>query len=308
MALFSRGRNPNIQPYTIEIRGAKTSFAGDWYHLMLRAPWWFDVLAISACFLLVNVLFALAYLATGGIVGVHADSFGDLFFFSVQTMSTVGYGSMYPSTTLAHVLTTAESITGVFVVALVTGIVFSKFSVIRARVKFASSAVIAPMDGIPTLMFRLGNERASRVIDARIRVVLTRTEKTREGVVMYRMYDLGLEREWAPALSRSWTVMHRVTEASPLHGQTPELLKSNDVELTLTLAGIDETSGQLLHAARTYVDAEIRWGARHADMLSELPNGMILDVTKFDELAPTGATDAFPYSMAPSTDRLAGPS
>src|SRR6267378_308938 len=114
MALFSRGRNPNIQAYTIEIRGAKPTFAGDWYHLMLRAPWWFDVLLISAGFLLVNVLFALAYLATGGIVGVHSDSFADLFFFSVQTMSTVGYGSMYPTTTSAHLLTTAESIAGIF--------------------------------------------------------------------------------------------------------------------------------------------------------------------------------------------------
>jgi inward rectifier potassium channel len=275
---------------------------------MLRAPWWVSVLMIVGGFLFVNLFFALAYAGTGGIVGARSDSFADLFFFSVQTMATVGYGSMYPSTTVAHALTTVESMSGIFVIALVTGIVFSKFSVIRARVKFASTAVIAPMDGVPTLMFRLGNERTSRVIDARVRLVLTRTERTREGVMMYRMYDLALERDWAPALFRSWTAMHRVTESSPLHGQTPESIKANEVELILTLTGIDETSGQMLHAARTYTDAEVRWGARHADMLSEVPEGIILDVTKFDELAPTGATDSFPYSMTPRTDRSPGAS
>ena len=123
---------------------------------------------------------------------------------------------------------------------------------------------------------------------------------------MYRMYDLELERDWAPALSRSWTVMHRVTERSPLSGQTPESLKTTDVELMLTLSGVDETSGQALHAARTYPDAEVRWGARHADMLTELPQGLILDVTKFDELSPTGATDSFPYSMTQGRSGSAG--
>ena len=296
MALFRRKPEP-AESFTIEVRGAKTSIAGDWYHLMLRAPWWADLLAISGGFLLVNVLFALAYLRTGGIVGARPDSFADVFFFSVQTMATIGYGSMYPQTTSAHLLTTAEALVGIFVIAVSTGIVFSKFSVIRARVQFATNPVITPMDGVPTLMFRVGNVRASRVIDAKLRVILTRTERTREGVLMYRSYDLKPERDWAPALSRSWTIMHRITEDSPLHRQTPESFAKNEVELTLTLNGLDETSGQPLHASCTYTDGVIRWGARHADMLSERPNGLILDVTKFDELTPTEATESFPYPV-----------
>jgi inward rectifier potassium channel len=266
---------------------------------MLQAPWWADLVAITAAFLLINVLFALAYLHTGGVAGARADSFADLFFFSVQTMATIGYGSMYPTTTAAHLLATAQAIVGIFVIAVATGIVFSKFSVIRARVQFASQAVIAPMNGVPTLMFRVGHERASRVINAGLSVVLTRTERTSEGVHMYRMYDLKLERDRAPALSRSWTVMHRITADSPLLGHTPELLAADEVELTLTLSGVDEVSGQALHAARTYMDTEVRWGARHADMLSDRPNGIIVDLSKFDELTPTHATDAFPYSLAP---------
>jgi len=296
MALFKR-KPP--ETFVIELVGRRRFVAGDWYHLMLQAPWWADLLAITAAFLSINVLFALAYLHTGGVAGARADSFADLFFFSVQTMATIGYGSMYQAPPSAHLLTTAQATVGIFVIAVATGIVFSKFSVIRARVQFASHAVVAPMNGVPTLMFRVGNERASRVINAALSVVLTRTERTSEGVRMYRMYDLKLERDRAPALSRSWTIMHRITADSPLVDHTPELLATNEVELTLTLNGVDEVSGQILHAAHTYTDAEVRWGARHADMLSDRPNGIVVDLSKFDELTPTHATDAFPYSMAP---------
>src|SRR5215510_4872998 len=115
MALFSRSRDIVVQrqPYRIEVHGVSTDFAGDWYHLMIRAPWWLSVLMISGGFLFVNLFFALAYVGTGGIVGARADSFADLFFFSVQTMATVGYGSMYPATTIAHVLSTGESVVGI---------------------------------------------------------------------------------------------------------------------------------------------------------------------------------------------------
>src|SRR4051812_14688626 len=292
MAIFQR---KPVDSFVVEVRGAKFSIAGDWYHLMLRAPWWVDMLAISSAFLMVNVLFALGYVAVGGIAGARAGSFSDLFFFSVQTMATVGYGSMYPSTLGAHLLTTCEALVGIFVIAVATGIVFSKFSALRARVQFAACAVLAPMNGVPTLMFRVGHERSSRVIDARLRVVLTRTERTQEGVIMYRMYDLKLERTRAPALSRSWTVMHVITPKSPLYGMTPELLAKHEVELTMTLRGVDEASGQTLHAGRTYEDSQVRWGARYADMLSELPHGFVLDLTKFNELVPTDPTEAFPY-------------
>jgi inward rectifier potassium channel len=264
---------------------------------MLRAPWWFDVIAMVGIFLVCNVFFAVAYFETGGIAGARPGSFSDVFFFSVQTMATVGYGSMYPSTTFAHTLATAESLSGIFVIALVTGIVFSKFSVIRARVQFATHAVVTLMDGIPTLMFRAGNERASRVIHVSIRVVLTRTERTKEGVNMYRMYDLKLEREWAPALARTWTIMHRIAPESPLYGETPESFTKKEVEFILTLSGVDETSGQTLHASRTYEDNVVRWGARHADMLTPKADGIILDIGKFDELTPTAATESFPYPM-----------
>ena len=273
MALFTR----KAAAPEIEIRGAKVSIAGDWFHLMLRAPWWADLLAIAGGFLLVNVLFAFAYSLVGGIAGAREGSFGDLFFFSVQTMATIGYGSMYPQSTAAHLLTTGEALVGILVIAVSTGIVFSKFSVIRARVRFANVAVITPMNGVPTLMFRVGHERSSRVIDAMIRVVITRTERSTEGVNMYRMYDLKLERERAPALSRSWTVLHTITPESPLYRATPATAAADELEFIVSLNGIDETSGQTLHAGRTYdVEKDVRWGHRYADMVTPAAERWVL--------------------------------
>jgi len=293
MALFTRRTGAP----EIEIRGARTSVAGDWFHLMLRAPWWADLLAIASGFLIVNVFFAFAYSLVGGIAGAREGSFGDLFFFSVQTMATIGYGSMYPQSTAAHLLTTGEALVGILVIAVSTGIVFSKFSVIRARVRFASVGVITPMNGVPTLMFRVGHERSSRVIDAMIRVVLTRTERTTEGVHMYRMYDLKLERERAPALSRSWTILHTITPESPLYRATPATATTDELEFIVSLNGIDETSGQTLHAGRTYdVEKDVRWGHRYADMVSPRPSGgFVVEMHKFDEVQPTEPTEGFPF-------------
>jgi inward rectifier potassium channel len=181
-------------------------------------------------------------------------------------------------------------------VAMITGLVFARFSMPRARVRFADHPVIAPYDGVPTLMFRVGNQRDSRLIEAVLRVVEMRTERTREGVTMYRMYDLKLERDRSPALARSWTVLHHITPESPLYGSTPESLASDEAEFILTLTGLDEVSAQSLHAQTRYVHEQVRWGMRHADMLSERPDGRLrLDMAQFHVLEPTAPTDTFPY-------------
>jgi inward rectifier potassium channel len=203
---------------------------------------------------------------------------------------------MHPVSFGAHVLTSCETLVGIVLVALCTGLVFSRFSAIRARAKFASAAVIAPMNGSPMLMFRIGHERSTPIVDVMIRVTLSRTELTSEGVRMYRMYDLELERDRAPVLSRAWTVMHRMTPTSPLYGATPHSCATAEIELLLTLHGMDETSGQMVHARHTYEDKHIEWGARHADMLTEQPDKTLLvDLDQFDRTVGTMPNEAFPY-------------
>jgi len=268
----------------------------DFYHQLLRAPWWVDLIGLSLVFLLINFLFALAYTAVGGIGGARPGSLADHFFFSVQTMGTIGYGVMHPHTAAAETLVTCEVIVGISLIALASGLLFAKFSVPRARMHFAEFATISPFNGVPTLMFRLGNERASQVIEATVRVVMMRTERTAEGVVYYRMRDLVLERERSPVLARSWTVIHKIDASSPLEGATPETLARDEVEFILTVVGMDETSAQSLYARYTYDQSELRWGHRHADMLSERPDGRLrLDMREFHRIVATEPTPTFPY-------------
>jgi inward rectifier potassium channel len=289
-------QKPKPPPEVIVV-GGRTSPLRDVYDFLMRAPWSTGVLLIVGVFLLVNVLFALAYQATGGVAGVRSRSLLDDFFFSVQTLGTLGYGAMYPESVPAHVVVTLEVVVGVFMLALVTGFTFSKFSTVRARIQFAEKAVVSPHNGHVTLMLRVGNERRSRVIDARISVTLTRTEKTHEGVTFYRMLDLPLERRRLPNLARSWTVFHKVTETSPLYGKTPEDLAATEVELQILVTGLDETSSQTIHAQWRYDHPQIVWGVRHADLLTELPGGttLQLDLTRFNDVVPTEPTPEFPY-------------
>jgi inward rectifier potassium channel len=291
------------EPSDIVVVGAKAHPLRDAYHLLLRMRWVGVLGFIAALFLALNFVFACVYLVTGGVVGVQPGSLRDAFFFSVQTMGTIGYGAMYPSSTAAQTVVVAESVVGLIMTALATGIVFARFSQSSGQLVFSDKACISPMNGVPTLAFRVGNDRSSTVFEAHVRVALARTERTAEGVTFYRLYDLELSRERSPALARSWTVMHPVTEKSPLFGASPKSCDADEIELMVTVDGTDDTSLQPVHGRRRYLTSDIVWGARLADVLSELPDGRLqLDVRKFHELVPTEPSESFPY---PKTMRTA---
>lgn len=290
-------RRKQEEPYTIEIVGApRIHWAHDLYHLMLRMPWWIDLLALSAAFLVLNVFFALAYVWTDGVANAHG--FWDLYFFSVQTMGTIGYGAMYPQGLGAHVIVTIEALVQLFLLAVATGLVFAKFSVPRAMVEFALHATVGVYDGVPTLQIRIGNQRSSRLMEATVRVVALKSELTREGDKVYRMYDLPLVRDRSPALMRSWTVLHVIDDKSMLYGATPESMDKDEIEIIVTLAGVDETSAQAHYAQKRYYVTDLKWGARHADMISDRDDGGIrVDMTRFHHIVPTKRTADFPYGL-----------
>ena len=281
--------------------GARAHPVRDAYHSVLRATWRTTFAGLTAVYLSANLVFATAFWVVGGVANARPDSFRDMFFFSVQTMATIGYGAMVPQTDAANFLVVVESVFGMVLTALATGVVFARFSQTRGTVVFSDKACIAPMDGVPTLMIRVGNDRTSAIFDAAVRVVLTRTEKTQEGSTFYRMVDLELVRDRSPALGRSWTIMHRIVEKSPLHRLTPEALVAHEVELLVSLAGTDDTSLQPVHARVRYDAPEIVWGARPADVISELPDGRIqLDVRRFHDVVASEPTDDFPYPPKPA--------
>ncbi len=271
----------------------------DVYHFLVRTPWWGAVAVICAVVLLANLLFASVFALIGGIHGARPGSFVDAFFFSVQTLSTVGYGAMYPESTLASSVMAVELMAGVVLTAVATGLIFTKFSTPRPRVFFAQYAVITPYDGVPTLMVRIGNDRGDHIVDARMRMALTRTERTKEGLTYYRSRDLALVREHHASFRRGSTLMHRIDETSPLFGATPASLKATDSEVIVSLVGIDATTSQIVHAGGSYLDDEIRFGHRYADTIRELPDGRYeLDARRFHDTVPSEPIEGFPYPRA----------
>jgi len=283
----------------VVVVGAASHPLRDAYHSILRMRWGPALGVIAALFLIANGVFGLLFTLVGGVTGARHGSFRDAFFFSVQTMGTVGYGAMYPTSTAANLLVVLESVCGIILTALATGIVFARFSRTRGRVVFTSQLCIAPMDGVPTLTLRIANDAASTIFDAAIRLVLTKTSKTKEGVTFYRLCDLTLTRDRAPALSRSWTVIHVIDEKSPLHGLTPEDCVTDEVEIMASVVGTDDTSLQPVHGRNRWEAKDIAWGRRLADVLSELPDGRLqLDVRKFDVTVATQPTEGFPYPRA----------
>lgn len=289
----------SLEDEGIVVVGATSHPLRDAYHSLLQMRWAGVLLTLACLFLIANGFFAVLYMLVGGITGARDGSLRDAFFFSVQTIGTVGYGAMFPTSTAANVIVVAESIVGVVLTALATGIVFARFSQTTSRLVFTSKVCIAPMDGAPTVMLRVGNDRQSTIFEATIRVMVTRTVVTKEGVTFYRMLDLPLTRERSLALSRSWTVMHVIDEKSPFFGMTPQSCEVEELEITASIVGTDDTSLQPVHARRRYEAKDIVWGARPADVLSERGDGRIaLDVRKFDEIVPTQPTDTFPYPKA----------
>ncbi|MCA9594954.1 MAG: hypothetical protein KC776_16650 [Myxococcales bacterium] len=285
MATEDKPKEP--EDSSILVLGVRAHPLRDIYHLFLRVSWPTALGILSAIYLAINLVFALAYWRLGGVANARPGSFQDAFFFSVQTLATIGYGGLYPASRVANVLMTVESISGVFVTAIFTGLVFSKFSIATARIVFSRNMVITPRDGVPTLMLRIGNDRNDSVLDARVRCVVTRTTHTAEGETFYQLVDLPLVRDLAPVLFRSFVIMHCIDEQSPLFGLSAQGLAKEEIEVMVSVSGIDETTKGLVHAVHRYDHSDILFDHRFVDVLTERSDGrMVLDVRHFHDVEP----------------------
>ncbi|MEA2625420.1 MAG: inward rectifier potassium channel [Candidatus Binatota bacterium] len=266
-------------------RRARDRRIADAYHRLLTLPWPMLTAVIALFYTLANALFALAYLADGdSIVNARQGSFADAFFFSVQTLATIGYGNMSPKGTYANALVMIEAFLGVISFAVITGLMFSKFAQPTARVLFSRSATVSRRDGVPSLTFRMANERHNRIVEARLRVVLARDDTTAEGESIRRLEDLRLTRSETPIFTLTWAAVHPIDESSPLRGHTAESLSEVDAEIIALLTGLDETLAQTIHARHAYHPEDILWGRRFADILQKLPDGRtLIDYRDFHE-------------------------
>jgi inward rectifier potassium channel len=257
----------------------------DLYHNILTISWPWFFFQLAATFGVINLIFAMLYaLDRNGIANARPGSFADDFFFSVQTLGTLGYGVMSPRTLYANLLVTAESFTGILIISLFTGIIFARFSRPMARVLFSKIAVVAPFDGIPTLMFRTANQRGEAIMDASIVVTLARQHTSLEGVTMRRFQELKLMRSRNSLFALSWTVMHRIDQDSPLYGLTPQDMEDQDMEIVVMLNGLDEILADRIYARHAYWADEIVWNHRFVDVISVTPGGeRMLDLTRFHD-------------------------
>ena len=268
--------------------GLQRPWFGDLYHFALRLSWCSFLLGGVALYIAANAVFALLYLLQpGAIANARPGAFADAFFFSVQTMATVGYGQMAPATLYANLVVTVETAVGLMFLALATGLVFARFSRPTARILFSRVAVIGPYNGTPTLSFRLANQRSNQILQAEVYAGLLRDETTAEGVTIRRFYDLKLARTRTPVFALTFTVMHQIDEDSPLHDASAASLAADNAELVVTASGVDETIAQPVHARTSYLPHEILWGHRFVDVMGWTDDGSrVIDYRRFHDTVP----------------------
>jgi len=268
--------------------GLRNPWLSDLYHSLLTLPWWAFLLGLAFVYLGLNVLFATLYLrGDGAITNARPGAFSDAFFFSVETLSTIGYGQMSPATLYGNVVMTVEALFGLTLLAVVAGLVFARVSRPTARVIFSKVAVVTPYNGIPTLSFRLANERRNQILEAQVSVTLVRDERTPEGEWMRRFYDLQLARQRSPIFAMTFTVMHPIDPASPLWNATAASLTAEAAEIVVTVTGIDETLSQAVHARTSYLAHEVVWGHRFADVFTQTEDGRLaIDYRRFHDTEP----------------------
>ncbi len=258
------------------------------YYLLLTLPWWGFLSLAVFFYVLVNALFALGFLMGGNCIeNATPGSFSDAFFFSVQTLTSIGYGLMYPTTTYADTLVTIEALVGIIGIALITSLAFTRFAQPTAKVIFSQIATISEHNSTPTLMIRAANQRHNQILEAQVRLYLLRDEVSAEGEYMRRFYLLNLMRESTPRFTLSWTIMHPIDENSPLWHATPESLAKTRAMILVSLSGIDETVSQSLHAPYSYIDSDILWSHRFADIIHQTPEGhQYIDYAYFHQAIP----------------------
>lgn len=248
-------------------RGHRKSIT-DTYHYLLGMAWGRFLVLILVLYVAFNVLFAGLYTAGGDCINASdPDSFLLAFSFSVQTMASLGYGAMHPTTPWSHLVTIVEAFLGLIVTAMVTGLMFAKFARPAGRIGFSQNALVGDMNGVPTFHFRMANARLSQVVDARVDVTLLVEELTEEGLRHRRFVTLDLVRDYSPAFSIAWTVMHRVDESSPLWCGGESRLPGDLVSIIVNVIGVDNMFAQTVHAQHFYYPEQIRFHHRFVDML-----------------------------------------
>jgi inward rectifier potassium channel len=265
--------------------GQRLSFWADISHRCMTASWPAFIAGAVLVFIGFNAVFASLYaLGDQPISSIPGGAYIDYLYFSIETLSTAGYGDMHPQTHYGHFVAAVELFTGIFSMSLMTGLIFARFSRPNARLLFADHPVISSHEGKPTLMVRFANERHNIIGNATARLWMLRNVVSTEGESLRRFYELPLMRNEHPALALSWTLYHVLDEQSPLHGLDADDLAASSVSLVVVVSGYDVVAAQTVHARKSYDHPDIRFGQRYADILDISEDGRLrIDYGKFHE-------------------------
>src|SRR6266571_4352216 len=248
----------------------------DVYRWLLGLRWPQFAGFVGAVYVGLNLLFAAFYsLQQNSIAGRTTHWFLDCFFFSVQTLATVGYGHMYPQTLYGHIVTTIEIMSGIFLFAVMTGLIFVRFSRPTARVMFSNSMVIAPLNGKPTLMVRIGNENQHSMVEAEFRIMFSRDEPLLEGGDFRHFYVLKLHFDRLTVFPAALTLRHTIDDKSPLCGETFESLKASRALFIVSVVGIDPVIAASVQTQKDYSWRDIQFGHRFVEIYTEHGGGRL---------------------------------
>jgi inward rectifier potassium channel len=282
---LSKSRVVRFGDREIITEGLDLSFWADISHRSMTASWPSFIAGAVLVFVVFNAGFGLLYwIGDQPISNVARNDYLDYLYFSIETLSTAGYGDMHPQTHYGHFIATVELFTGIFSMSLMTGLIFSRFSRPRARLLFVNNPVIATQDGEPTLMVRVANERHNIIGNATARLWVLKNTISKEGQPIRRFSELSLLKNEHPALALSWTLYHTLDETSPLHNLDADAMGAVGIALAVVVSRYDVVAAQTVHARKTYDHTDIRFGQRYADILEDLDDGRIrIDFGKFHD-------------------------
>lgn len=291
-AASSDGRllNPDGS-FNVKRRGLSWVRSLNLYHALTTMSTARFCLSAVAAYLAVNGLFAVGYLLCGraAIAGLETAPFWErlagCFFFSVETFSTIGYGTLAPLNRAAHVLVVFEAMVGLASTALATGLVFARFSRPQAKLLCSKTSVVSPHQGGQAWMFRMANGGRSQLMDVEAKVVLaTRDPSAPSG----RRFDvLQLERSRIMMFPLHWVVVHPIDEESPMFGLTREEFETSAPEFLILTSAVDETFADSVYARTSYSAEQIEWNARFSDIYSPTDDGAVaIDLSRLDETEP----------------------
>lgn len=261
------------------------------YHYLLNITWSRFVWYVTGAYLVINALFGMLYVACGAhaLTGFEGEPvplrLQQAFFFSIHTLSTIGYGNIAPVNLSANIIVAAESLTGLMGFGLVAGIIFARFARPVAKILFSTNAVIAPYRGITAFMFRVVNQKSNEIVELQAKVMLTR-RKAGGGHTDREFFQLKLERDGVIFFPLTWTIVHPIDKSSPLYGLTPQDLADADAEFLIILNGFDETFSQTVHTRSSYKANEVVWGAKFRSIFNPPREDGVLsvDVRKLDDI------------------------